>query len=199
MADSLSKLLEGEYTTSDGPVYFLSLPHPSTESKEQFNITLNEDNWMTPLIAYLRSGTLPNEHSKARQVKAHAAKFFLQGDVLYRRNFDSPILKCVDDDEATYCMREVHEGICGDHMAGKALTHKILRQGYYWPTMAKDCKPLSERATNASFSATSHAQPPQSQFQYSPLSRSLCGGSTLWDHSPKPAGNSNLSWWPSII
>ncbi|XP_017221564.1 uncharacterized protein LOC135148512 [Daucus carota subsp. sativus] len=140
IADSLSKLLEGEYTTADGPVYFLSLPHPSIEPKEQFNITLDEDNWMTPLIAYIRHGTLPTDHSKARQVKAHAAKFFLQDNILYRRNFDSPILKCVDDDEATYCMREVHEGICGDHMAGKALTHKILRQGYYWPTMAKDCK-----------------------------------------------------------
>ena len=140
MADNLSKLLEGEYTTVDGPVYFLSLPHPSIGPKEQLNIILNEDNWMTPYIAYLRDGALPADHTKARQVKAQAAKFFLQDNVVYRRNFDTPILKCVDDDEATYCMREVHEGICGDHIAGKALTHKILCQGYYCPTMAKDCK-----------------------------------------------------------
>ena len=74
---------------------------------------------MTPYIAYLRDGTLPTEHTMARQFRAQATKFFLQNDTMYRRNFDSPILKCVDDDEAMYCMREVHEGICGDHMEGK--------------------------------------------------------------------------------
>ncbi|XP_074377675.1 uncharacterized protein LOC141719189 [Apium graveolens] len=33
---------------------------------------------------------------------------------------------------------EVHEGICGDHMSAKALAHKIIRQGYYWPTIHQD-------------------------------------------------------------
>ena len=35
-------------------------------------------------------------------------------------------------------MREVHEGICGNHSGGASLAHKILRQGYYWPTLHKD-------------------------------------------------------------
>ncbi|KAK3002009.1 hypothetical protein RJ639_022183 [Escallonia herrerae] len=39
---------------------------------------------------------------------------------------------------ATYALREVHEGICGQHLGGKALAHKILRQGYYWPIMQQD-------------------------------------------------------------
>ena len=75
--------------------------------------------------------------SRRRRFTRHTprAAFFwrlgsdLQEGALYRRNFDSLILKCVDDDEATYCMREVLEGICGDHMAGRALANKILRQG----------------------------------------------------------------------
>ncbi|KAK3011208.1 hypothetical protein RJ639_011741 [Escallonia herrerae] len=33
---------------------------------------------------------------------------------------------------------EVHEGICGQHLGGHALAHKVLRQGYYWPTMQQD-------------------------------------------------------------
>ncbi|KAK2997699.1 hypothetical protein RJ639_026010, partial [Escallonia herrerae] len=40
--------------------------------------------------------------------------------------------------EADYALREVHEGICGQHLGGRALVHKVLRHGYYWPTMHRD-------------------------------------------------------------
>uniref|UniRef100_A0A2N9GYK5 Reverse transcriptase domain-containing protein n=1 Tax=Fagus sylvatica TaxID=28930 RepID=A0A2N9GYK5_FAGSY len=40
--------------------------------------------------------------------------------------------------EADYVMREVHEGICGNHSGARSLVHKLVRAGYYWPTMQKD-------------------------------------------------------------
>ncbi|XP_057965402.1 uncharacterized protein LOC131155965 [Malania oleifera] len=36
-------------------------------------------------------------------------------------------------------MREVHEGVCGTHAGGLSLARKILRSGYYWMTMERDC------------------------------------------------------------
>nr|XP_009781782.1 PREDICTED: craniofacial development protein 2-like [Nicotiana sylvestris] len=36
-------------------------------------------------------------------------------------------------------MHEVHAGVCGPHMNGYVLAKKILRAGYYWITMEKDC------------------------------------------------------------
>ena len=41
-------------------------------------------------------------------------------------------------DEADYIMREVHEGICENHLGARLLVHKLIRPGYYWPTMQKD-------------------------------------------------------------
>ena len=35
-------------------------------------------------------------------------------------------------------MREVHKGICGNHFKSQSLVHKLVRAGYYWPTMQKD-------------------------------------------------------------
>ncbi|XP_074346828.1 uncharacterized protein LOC141685632 [Apium graveolens] len=55
-----------------------------------------------------------------------------------QKNLFRTYLKCVDPEEANYCLREVHEGICGDHLAAKALAYKIIRQGYYWPTIHSD-------------------------------------------------------------
>ena len=37
--------------------------------------------------------------------------------------------------EADYVMREVHEGICGNHLGSRLLVHKLIRAGYYWLTM----------------------------------------------------------------
>ncbi|KAK3005556.1 hypothetical protein RJ639_016354 [Escallonia herrerae] len=49
-----------------------------------------------------------------------------------------PYLRCLTPSEANYPLREVHEGICGQHLGVRALAQKVLRQGYYWPTMHRD-------------------------------------------------------------
>ncbi|XP_074336827.1 uncharacterized protein LOC141673998 [Apium graveolens] len=135
-ADELSKLMQN---SSDlvSSVYFEELKVPSIERAEVLCIG-SPDNWMTPYIAYLRDGTLPEDQNKARYLKHKAARFFLEEGQLYRRTFSAPTLKCVDPEEANYCLREVYEGICGDHLAAKALAYKIIRQGYYWPTIHSD-------------------------------------------------------------
>ena len=37
-------------------------------------------------------------------------------------------------------MREVHEGISENHPGARSLVHKLIRAGYYWPTMLKDAQ-----------------------------------------------------------
>lgn len=144
MANMLSKLTQGEKMDFE-TVYFEELQAPSIYDLPIMEISPPIDNWMTPYVRYLESGTLPDDSVKAKVLKSQATKYFIQEGTLYKRSFDSPILKCVDEEEALYCMWEVHEGICGDHMAGKALAHKILRQGYYWPKMHKECKTFTKR------------------------------------------------------
>ena len=42
-------------------------------------------------------------------------------------------------------LKEVHEGICGNHIGARTLAAKTLRQGYYWPTMLKDSTKLVKK------------------------------------------------------
>ncbi|XP_074346833.1 uncharacterized protein LOC141685638 [Apium graveolens] len=135
-ADILSKLVRNS-SDLDCSVYFEELLKPSIESGEVLEIE-SIHNWMTPFIKYLENGELPEDKGKAQRLKAKAAKFFLEEGILYCKTFSSPILKCIGLEEAKYCLAEVHEGICGDHMSAKALAHKIIRQGYYWPTIHQD-------------------------------------------------------------
>ena len=100
----------------------------------------SKENWTTPLIAYLRAGIPPDGKDAARKLKVQASRFVLIRDVLYKRGFSRPYLRCLSHDEADYMMREVQEGICGNHLGAWSLAHKLIRVGYYWPTMLKDAQ-----------------------------------------------------------
>ncbi|RDX59106.1 Pol polyprotein, partial [Mucuna pruriens] len=45
----------------------------------------------------------------------------------------------MEGEEAKYVIRDVHEGICGTHIGGRALARKIARAGYYFPTLKSEC------------------------------------------------------------
>ena len=56
-------------------------------------------------------------------------------DELYKIGYSQPYLRCIEGEEAKYVPKEVHRGVCGDHMRAKSLVKKIMRIGYFWPTM----------------------------------------------------------------
>ena len=48
-------------------------------------------------------------------------------------------MKWVDERCAQVITEEMHEGIYGNCARSRALVAKILRVGYFWPTMKQDC------------------------------------------------------------
>ena len=83
------------------------------------------------MMAYLRSGILPDEKEAARKLKVQASRFVIIKDVLYKRGLSRPYLRCLNYEEASYVMREIHEGICGNHSGARSLVHKVIQAGYY--------------------------------------------------------------------
>ena len=61
-------------------------------------------------------------------------------DVLYKKGFSRPYLRCLTPDEAEYIMREVREEVCGNHSEARSLVDKLIRVGYYWPIMKNDAQ-----------------------------------------------------------
>ena len=97
---------------------------------------------MDPIWDYLLNEILPSDPKEASKLRARASKFTLLRGTLYKRGFSTPLLKCIGEEDANYVLREVHEGICCNHIGARALAGKTLRQGYYWPTMLKDTTEL---------------------------------------------------------
>ena len=51
-----------------------------------------------------------------------------------------PYTKCDNEEKAKYILEEIHEGICGDHAGPRSLVGKVIRIGYFWPTLHMDAR-----------------------------------------------------------
>ncbi|KAI3463696.1 hypothetical protein Pfo_020359 [Paulownia fortunei] len=106
--------------------------------------------WKGNIVQYLTMEELPDNPIDARKLKTRAARFLIVDGELYKRGFSQPYLKCLTPTKANYLLREIHEGICGNHLEGKSLAAKALRQGYFWPTIQRElvmrCRDCQEHA-----------------------------------------------------
>ena len=90
-----------------------------------------DENWMTLIVGYLKEGKLPQGRDEARKQRIKSARYVLMDEVLYKRGFSQPYLRCLAPDEANYVLRQVHEGACGNHSEARSLVHKVVHVGYY--------------------------------------------------------------------
>lgn len=98
---------------------------------------------MDPIISYIHDGSLSMDKKWARKLKCQAAKYTLLDGTLYRRGFTLPLLQCLDDEEANYMLREIHEGICGNHSGVRTLAFKALRHGYFYSSIHQDAREMT--------------------------------------------------------
>ena len=82
---------------------------------------------MDPIIHFLKEGQLPENKAEAQKIRIRAALFIIIDEVLYRRAYSLPYLCCANSEEANYVLREVHEGICGNHARARSLVGKALK------------------------------------------------------------------------
>ena len=58
---------------------------------------------------------------------------------LYCHGVDSILHHFLTHDEAEVVLNDCHRGVCGGHLFGISTFQKILRAGYFWPSIFKDC------------------------------------------------------------
>ena len=136
-ADALSQFASSDDEVCSGSVYYQVMRTPSIEAKLVAPIDTGAT-WMDEIKLYLESGHLPPNADEARKLQVWALKYVLIEGILYRKSFVIPYLRCLRPDEAHEVLREVHEGVCGQHLGGRALAHKVTCLGFYWP----DCSSM---------------------------------------------------------
>ncbi|KAI5345931.1 hypothetical protein L3X38_013808 [Prunus dulcis] len=140
-ADALARLASAINDKVGRKVPVEILVQPSTATSEACAVRYG-DTWMSPIYLYLTNGTLPEDKAQARKLKYRSARYTVINDVLYKRGYTTPYLKCLTAEHGDYVLREIHNGVCGDHSGSRSLAYKVFRQGYFWPTMHQDANTL---------------------------------------------------------
>ena len=136
-ADFLARLASSNDYNATSELCIEIRGQPSTKGEQVLKIK-EQDEWMTPIIRYFKEGWLSNDKMEARKIQIRAARFVLIDDVLYRRGYSLPYVRCTSLEEADYVLCEIHKGICGNHTRARSLAGKALKAGYCWPTLQKD-------------------------------------------------------------
>jgi hypothetical protein len=99
-----------------------------------------ESPWYVDIIYVLRNLQAPPElrKTKARFLKLKAAKFCILDGSLVLEGSRGIFLCCLLEDEVKQAIKEFHKGDCGGNHYWKTTVHKILRAGFYWPSIFSD-------------------------------------------------------------
>jgi hypothetical protein len=76
--------------------------------------------------------------TKSRFLKLKSLKFCILEGNLYWKDPGGILLNFLLKDKADKVLQDFHAGDCGGHLSWKTTPNKILRVGFYWPTMFTD-------------------------------------------------------------
>ncbi|KAK0578013.1 hypothetical protein LWI29_003667 [Acer saccharum] len=80
---------------------------------------------------------------------------------LRKRGFSKVLQKCIASEKTGEILKSVHSGVCGNHIGGKSLAHKVLRQGFYWPTLFAEAQRFAESCETCQRIANDIRRPPE--------------------------------------
>ena len=108
---------------------------------------MDTSDWYEDVIYYLQNMKSPKKltDNQKRSLKLHAIRYVIVQGQLWWRNMEGIPLKCVDEIESKRILSDIHEGVCGGHYMAKTTAHKVLRAGFWWPTLFKDAHKFVEK------------------------------------------------------
>ena len=87
--------------------------------------------WYYDILRYVNDHQYPEHAPENGKIilRRLAACFLLDGEILYKKG----------KDQAWCIIEEIHERICGMHANGHIMAGQVMRAGYYWLTLERDC------------------------------------------------------------
>jgi hypothetical protein len=92
--------------------------------------------------SYLTTGQEPNDYTytQHRQPVAYSANYRLIVGHMYKLGIDEILCRSTLHHERAMILYEAHEGITWGLNVGKAMVHKVLHMGLWWPLLFVDAK-----------------------------------------------------------
>ena len=96
--------------------------------------------WYANIVNYLVGKVLTFDFSRAQKEKIkHDVKYYVWDDpYLWKFYVDQVIRRCVPETKFLSILTLCHSYACGGHFGPKRTSRKVLKCGFYWPSIFKD-------------------------------------------------------------
>ncbi|XP_074301617.1 uncharacterized protein LOC141633019 [Silene latifolia] len=133
-ADALASLGSNFSPAAFDKIPIVHLLEPTIERPDQ-TCPIHEDtnSWTKPYYDWFLQGTLPNDKNEARALKIKASTYTIINNMLFKKSRAGPYLRCLEPHKQV--IEDIHDGYCGNHKGGRSLASKVLRTGYFCPTL----------------------------------------------------------------
>jgi ribonuclease HI len=140
-------------------VFYQVIEDPSVETIEpeprMINVVQGED-WRALIMAYLSNHYKPDSNVELIKMQQGAKTYQVIGEEFYKTSITGPLLFCLSKDEGKDLLTQIHVGACGGHIGARALAAKVLKQGFYWPSiigntamLLKTCQACQKCSSNS--------------------------------------------------
>ncbi|KAH9296662.1 hypothetical protein KI387_044242 [Taxus chinensis] len=111
------------------------------DGQEQENDNVPSPCWTQNMIHFLQTGLCPPEMSKAKRgyFRLQVIPYVLVDGVLFKKDINGVLLRCIGTGQIERVLRDFHDGDSGGHFSPRVTALKIMKAGYYWPTVFSDC------------------------------------------------------------
>jgi len=98
---------------------------------------LAESSWYKDVIYFLKYFKPPPDYDKTRvrYLKLKTIKYFKKDNCFYWKDPTRVLLRCIDLEESKRVIFEMHSSVCGGHNYWSTIAYKILRAGYFSPSL----------------------------------------------------------------
>ena len=106
------------------------------------------DPWYGDITVYLQTLKVPSHLSRdeCRRLRHVSKNYLIVDNTLYRCGVDSILRRrCFTHEEDEVMLNDYHGGACGGYLSGISTAQNILRAGYLWPSIFKDCVDVVKR------------------------------------------------------
>eukprot|EP00253_Pinus_taeda_P003432 PITA_03432 len=96
--------------------------------------------WYSVIIKFMLKLEIPPSFTQgqSRTIKLRTARYCINENLLYWRDPSGVLLRCLDKEQSMEVMQHFHSSMCGGHHYWNTTAHKILKAGYYWPSLFSD-------------------------------------------------------------
>ena len=103
--------------------------------------------WYSYIAEFLSTQAFPTnlDRNERRKIRVNSTNFAIIANKLYQRGIDGILRQCVDYTEVPNILEACHDSAYRGHFSGRLTGQKILRAGYYWPTLFADAEAYAKK------------------------------------------------------